>query len=76
LWPQKGGVLFAADACSNVFGLNLSIAYEDLEEGKRSLNKLAELEFQIACFGHGKAILHDAAEHFRWLARSSPPNSK
>jgi glyoxylase-like metal-dependent hydrolase (beta-lactamase superfamily II) len=76
LWPQNGGVLFAADACANLFGLDLSVAYEDLEEGKRSLNKLAELEFRIACFGHGKAILHDAGERFRRLARSSPPNDQ
>jgi glyoxylase-like metal-dependent hydrolase (beta-lactamase superfamily II) len=76
LWPQNGGVLFAADACANLFGLDLSVAYEDFAEGKRSLNKLAELEFRIACFGHGKAILHDAGERFKRIARSSPPNSR
>ena len=65
LWSQHGGVLFAADACSNMMGLGWSLGYEDFEEGKRSLRKLAALDFQIACFGHGKAILQDAARKFR-----------
>jgi glyoxylase-like metal-dependent hydrolase (beta-lactamase superfamily II) len=65
LWPQSGGVLFAADACSNIMRLGWSLGYEDLEEGKRSLNKLAQLDFQIACFGHGKATLQDASARFR-----------
>ena len=68
LWPQNGGVLFAADTCANVLGLDWSVAYEDFEEGKRSLKKLAERDFQIACFGHGKAILQNAREKFRRLA--------
>jgi glyoxylase-like metal-dependent hydrolase (beta-lactamase superfamily II) len=65
LWPQDGGVLFAADACSNMFGLDWSVAYEDLEEGRRTLKSLADLQFQTACFGHGRAIIRDAAGKFR-----------
>lgn len=65
LWPRDGGVLFAADACANVLGLDCSLAYEDFEEGKRTLNKLADLEFRTACFGHGGAILQDADARFR-----------
>jgi len=60
LWRQHGGVLIAADACSNIPRLGLSLGYEDLEEGKRSLRKLSALDFQVACFGHGKPILKDA----------------
>ena len=69
LWHQHGGVLFAADACSNMMGLGWSLGYENLEEGKRSLRKLSALNFQIACFGHGKPILKDAALRFKelWL---------
>ena len=50
-------------------GLDYSIAYEDIEEGKRSLCKLAELEFNTAVFGHGKPIRENAAAQFRarWL---------
>lgn len=65
LWPRHGGVLFAADACSNMMGLTWSLGYEDFEEGKRSLRKLAGHDFQMACFGHGKAISHDASARFR-----------
>ncbi|MDR6288998.1 glyoxylase-like metal-dependent hydrolase (beta-lactamase superfamily II) [Inquilinus ginsengisoli] len=72
LWPQHGGVLFAADACSNLPGLGLSLGYEDLEEGRRSLGRLAALDFQIACFGHGGAILQDASARFRRKWGSGP----
>lgn len=73
LWPQRGGVLFAADTCMNVLSLNRSMGYEDLEEGERSLRRLSMLHFQIACFGHGKTILHDADEQFRqkWNPQSN-----
>ena len=65
LWPEHGGVLFAADACLNLLGLGWSLGYEDLEEGGRSLQKLSRLEFQVACFGHGKPIRQDASARFR-----------
>ncbi|MFQ5855104.1 MAG: hypothetical protein ACE5LU_05620 [Anaerolineae bacterium] len=62
---QHGGVLFAADAASNMLGLGYSLGYEDLDEGKRSLAKIAALDFEIACFGHGKAIMQEASSRFR-----------
>jgi glyoxylase-like metal-dependent hydrolase (beta-lactamase superfamily II) len=65
LWGQQGGVLFAADACSNMMGLGWSLGYEDFEQGKKDLAKLSELDFQIACFGHGKPILENASRRFR-----------
>lgn len=67
LWPQ-GGVLFPADAAANVMGLGYAAGYEDLEEGKRSLAKIAALDFDIACFFHGKAIVGGASAKFkqRW----------
>ena len=65
LWKKDGGLLFVADAASNMFGLGWSFIYEDLEEGKRSLAKLSNLDFQAACFGHGKPILKNAAQRFR-----------
>ena len=66
LWSGggHGGVLFAADAAANVAGLRLSPAYEDLEEGKRSAKKLAGLDFEAACFGHGRAIQRGASARF------------
>ncbi len=64
-WPRHGGVLFAADSCGNAPKLDWSIAYEDIAEGERSLHKLARLDFEVACFGHGKPILKNAATRFR-----------
>ncbi len=72
LWLRHGGVLFAADAASNVMGLGLSLGYENLEEGKRSLSKIAAQDFEVACFGHGRAILKGASIRFRrkWSTRT------
>jgi glyoxylase-like metal-dependent hydrolase (beta-lactamase superfamily II) len=74
LWAAHGGVLLAADAAANVAGLRPSPAYEDLEEGERSMGRLAALDFQVACFGHGKAIVGEAASQFlrRWPVGSAP----
>jgi len=70
LWPEHGGVLIAADAAANVSGLALSPKYEDLDEGRRSLSKLAGLDFEVACFGHGKTIQSGASRQFgkKWPA--------
>ncbi len=66
LWPHQGGLLFAADAAANMMGrLGPSIVYEDPEEGQRSLANLAALDFETACFGHGRAIVGAAADRFR-----------
>lgn len=64
LWPQ-GGALFAADTAVNMMGLGYNPGYEDLEEGKRSLAKIAALDFDVACFGHGKAIVQGASAKFK-----------
>ena len=74
LWSQRGGVLFVADACSNMMGLGWSLAYEDFEQGKKDLAKLGKMDFQVACFGHGKPILENASRKFRekWPA---PPSA-
>lgn len=70
---RHGGVLFAADAAANAFGLGLSPVYEDLDEGRRSLEKLSSLDFEHACFGHGRAILGNACAKFRskWPAATA-----
>lgn len=74
LWPEHGGVLFAADAAANAFGLALSPLYEDLAVGRQSLEKLSALDFEVACFGHGKPIHSDASVQFRkkWPAIDCP----
>ena len=65
LWERNGGVLFAAEAAVNNFGIVPSIVVEDYEEAIRSLEKLAAYEFDTACFCHGNAILHEASSKFK-----------
>lgn len=71
LWPQRGGVLFAGDAAGNFFGLGPpvgsigSMFSEDIPAAKESFRKLAALEFDIACFGHGGVIKGKAHLAFR-----------
>jgi glyoxylase-like metal-dependent hydrolase (beta-lactamase superfamily II) len=72
LWPQHGGVLFAGDAAGNVFrgpgapvGAMGGSFTEDAAQAKESFRKLAELEFDAACFGHGGVIKGRAHAAFR-----------
>ncbi len=72
LWERHGGVLFAADAASNVVGRRLSPAFEDLEQGKLSARKLAGLGFEAACFGHGRSIPRGASARFEKTFGEAP----
>ena len=38
---------------------------EDMDEVKKSMRKLAELDFDTACFGHGKVLKGKANVAFR-----------
>jgi glyoxylase-like metal-dependent hydrolase (beta-lactamase superfamily II) len=71
LWPQNGGVLFAGDAAGSVMGLGPPVSAlgamftEDVAAAKESFRKLAALEFEVACFGHGGPIKGKAHAAFR-----------
>ncbi len=65
LSPAQGGVLIAGDVCSHMLRLGYSFIYEDFEEGKRTLRRLGELNFEIACFSHGKPLLPKASQQLR-----------
>jgi hypothetical protein len=41
---------------------------EDHDAVKRSIAKLAALDFDVACFGHGRVLKGGAAAAFRKLA--------
>jgi glyoxylase-like metal-dependent hydrolase (beta-lactamase superfamily II) len=64
-WEEHGGVLFAADAASNMMGLGYHLGYQDFEDSKRTLRMLSALDFDIACFGHGEPILRGASALFK-----------
>jgi glyoxylase-like metal-dependent hydrolase (beta-lactamase superfamily II) len=67
---RNGGLLFVGDACSNLPNLRLSIVYEDLAVGQRSLAQLASIPAQMICFGHGPELQGTAVATFakRWQA--------
>jgi glyoxylase-like metal-dependent hydrolase (beta-lactamase superfamily II) len=67
--PERG-VLFAGDALVNTRGLStpLPIVTEDMAQARDSVKRLAVLSFEVACFGHGPPITHNAAEEVRRLA--------
>jgi glyoxylase-like metal-dependent hydrolase (beta-lactamase superfamily II) len=65
LWPRHGGVLIAGDTVFNVPYLAAAPLYQDLDALRSSVRKLAQLEFEVACFGHGKPIKGGASERFR-----------
>jgi glyoxylase-like metal-dependent hydrolase (beta-lactamase superfamily II) len=66
LLPRDGGVLIAGDAATNMGGrLGVGPVYEDIDEGMRSLKRLAGLEFETALFAHGRPLTPGAAARFR-----------
>jgi len=65
LLPRDGGVLFTGDAATNFGRLGVGPVYEDVAEGRRSLEKLAALDFDIVVFAHGRPLRSRAAERFR-----------
>lgn len=65
LWPE-GRVLFVGDAATNMFRrLDVAPINEDDAASRKSFATLAELEFDVACFGHGSPIRGRAADRFR-----------
>ncbi len=47
---------------------------EDREQARRSLGRLTNLEFRVACFGHGRPVTTDAPARVRAAtARHAPP---
>ncbi|MGH2784811.1 MAG: MBL fold metallo-hydrolase [Actinomycetota bacterium] len=70
LMPSKR-VLFVGDAAARMLGRlapPFGLYTEDHEATKRSIAKLAALDFDVACFGHGRVLKGGAAAAFRKLA--------
>ncbi len=64
LLPRAGGVLFVGDALNNWLRLSLGSLHEDPGGARVSLEKLAALEFDVACFAHGRTLRHGASAAF------------
>ncbi|HXG36145.1 MAG TPA: MBL fold metallo-hydrolase [Dehalococcoidia bacterium] len=69
LLRRDGGILFAGDAAGNIFRLGMApfMFTRDVNQAKASIAKLAALEFETACFGHGRVLKGQANLKFRRL---------
>jgi glyoxylase-like metal-dependent hydrolase (beta-lactamase superfamily II) len=70
LFPRHGGVLFVGDAAANLLGrlgMPLGLFTEDMTTARESIRKIAALEFDTACFGHGAVLKGGANARFRRL---------
>ena len=70
IYLPKRRMLFAGDAPVNAFGLGppsgpLGMFNEDHAQARESFQKLAALDFDIACYGHGAPLDRDASLAFR-----------
>ena len=79
LLPRDGGVLIAGDAARAAgarfgppTGALFGMYTEDIEQARRSFRTLAELDFEVAVFGHGNPVRTRAAEVFRRAAARLP----
>ncbi len=72
---EDEGVLFSGDTLfSNGKGVSRSIPFPgyNRDDYQRSLKRLAELEFDVLCGGHGRALKGGASDKFRGLLASRP----
>lgn len=68
LWPRHGGVLFVGDAAGHMFGrlgTPVGMFTEDMKQARESIRKIAALDFDSACFGHGGILKGRAHAAFR-----------
>ena len=71
LLDRAGGVLFAGDAAAGGrrrLGSTPAMVTADAAAARRSVARLAELDFETAVFGHGPAMRGRAVDHFRQYA--------
>lgn len=67
-WQAEQRLLFGGDVMMNIpFGLSLPVAYAtlDMDEAKRSICKVAEMDAATLCLGHGKPFVGTAAPAIR-----------
>ena len=70
LYVPSRRLLFAGDAAVNALGIGppsgpFGLFNEDREQVRESFRKLAQLDFEVACFGHGRPMDKDASRAFR-----------
>ncbi|HEY2672909.1 MAG TPA: MBL fold metallo-hydrolase, partial [Rugosimonospora sp.] len=67
------GVLFTGDIAAEHSGrVMLGVFNLDRAVVSRSLRRLAELDVDVACFGHGDPAVQDASARLREVAKTLP----
>jgi glyoxylase-like metal-dependent hydrolase (beta-lactamase superfamily II) len=68
-WPERR-VLFCGDVVMHLWGLSKPIATftSDMDEAIRSIRKIADMDVDILCMGHGAPIVGGAAQKLRAFA--------
>ena len=65
---SREGVLFVGDAAAHAWGrVDLNYVNDDIDRTRQSFRRLARMDFEVACFGHGRPIKRAAAERFRQM---------
>ncbi|RDH75084.1 MBL fold metallo-hydrolase [Mycolicibacterium moriokaense] len=64
------GVLIAGDTVANVGELTLGVFNRDRGRTVASFRRLAALDVEIACFGHGEPIMGGAGDRLRGVVRT------
>ncbi|MEE1942229.1 MBL fold metallo-hydrolase [Streptomyces sp. TRM 70361] len=73
LLPAGGGVLFTGDTAANVGGATMPGVFNlDRARLSASFRRLAALDTETACFGHGEPIPHGAGAVLRKAAAGLP----
>jgi glyoxylase-like metal-dependent hydrolase (beta-lactamase superfamily II) len=70
-------ILFTGDTLMNLWGKlrpPFAMATPDMDEAKRSIQKLAAFDVEIACFGHGAPLTHNANATIRAFTRQIGTN--
>jgi glyoxylase-like metal-dependent hydrolase (beta-lactamase superfamily II) len=69
----RHGVLFAGDTVANVGTVMLSAFNRDRARTVASFHRLADLDIETACFGHGEPIPSGAGDRIRQVAATLMP---
>lgn len=64
LWEERG-ILFTADAAQNITGVAPHFAADNPQQARTTFDRLRDLDFDSACFGHGRTLRSGARQRFR-----------
>ncbi|MGI8413224.1 MAG: MBL fold metallo-hydrolase [Solirubrobacteraceae bacterium] len=67
LWEQRG-VLFTGDAAANLTRIGPHPAAEDPAQARESFRRLGSEDYDVALFGHGRALTSNAGRRLRSAA--------